>query len=108
MTELTEIWKQANPQNNVTFRQSNNIMNLSHLKKDLQSPEFQKRLASMKNRQQQYIMSILRKRGQLVELPNGGNIILAAPNMTTFTIPISLKRKPIELWTDEELIWLNM
>ena len=105
MTELTEIWKEANPQNNVALRQA---MDLSHLKKDLQSPEFQKRLVSMKNRQQQYIMNILRRRGQIVELPNGGNIILAAPNMTTFTIPISLKRKPIELWTQEEQRWLNM
>ena len=108
MTELTEIWKQANPQNNFAVLQPKNTMDLSHLKKDLENPEFQKRLASMKNRQQQYIMSILRRRGQLVELPNGGNIILAAPNMTTFTIPISLKRKPIEHWTEEEQIWLNM
>ena len=108
MTELTEIWKEASSQNNSALRQANSIMDLSHLKTDSNNPKFQKRLTSMKNRQQEYMMSILRRKGQLIALPDGGTIILSAPNMTAFTIPMSLKRKPIELWKESEKIWLNM
>ena len=108
MTELTEIWKQANPQNNVALSFANKRIDLSHLKKDLNNPEFQKRLASMKTRQQEYMMNLLRKKGQLIQLQDGGSTIISSPNMTAFTIPISLKRKSIELWTEAEKIWLNM
>ena len=64
MTELTEIWKEANSQNNAALRQANSIMDLSHLKNDLNNPEFQKRLTSMKNRQQEYMMSLLRRKSE--------------------------------------------
>ena len=91
MTELTEIWKQSNPQLNQAFQRAGNGMDLSHLMNDLKDPEFQKRLTSMKTRQQEYIMTLLRRRGQLIELPDGGSIIITGPNLTSFTIPLSLK-----------------
>ena len=108
MTELTEIWKQSNLVNNPASQRSGNGMDLSHLMNDLKDPEFQKRLTSMKTRQQEYIMTLLRRRGQLIELPDGGSIIITGPNLTSFTIPLSLKKKPVEYWTGNELIWLNM
>ena len=108
MTELTEIWKQSNPQLNQAFQRAGNGMDLSHLMNDLKDPEFQKRLTSMKTRQQEYIMTLLRRRGQLIELPDGGSIIITGPNLTSFTIPLSLKKKPVEYWTENEKIWLNM
>ena len=108
MTELTEIWKQANLQNNAASLGGANGMDLSHLMKDLKDPEFQKRLTSMKSRQQEYIMTLLRRRGQLIKLPDGGSIIITGPNLTSFTIPLSLKKKPVEYWTVDEKIWLNM
>ena len=123
MTELTGIWKLSKQQNDVAIRtgdvvglrkermccfSTNDIMNLSHLKQDLNNPEFQKRLTVMKNRQQEYIINLLRKRGQLIDLQDGGSIIISAPNMTAFTIPITLKRKPVQLWSQAEQIWLNM
>ena len=108
MTELTEIWKQSNPQLNQAFKRAGNGMDLSHLMNDLKDPEFQKRLTSMKTRQQEYIMTLLRRRGQLIELPDGGSIIITGPNLTSFTIPLSLKKKPVEYWTENEKIWLNM
>ena len=108
MTELTEIWKQSNPQLNQVFQRAGNGMDLSHLMNDLKDPEFQNRLTSMKTRQQEYIMTLLRRRGQLIELPDGGSIIITGPNLTSFTIPLSLKKKPVEYWTENEKIWLNM
>ena len=69
MTELTEIWKEVNPQNNLVMQPRGNSMGLSHLMNDLKDPEFQKRLTSMKTRQQEYIMTLLRRRGQLIKLP---------------------------------------
>ena len=82
--------------------------NLDHLKKDLNDPEFQKRMKHMKTKQQEYMMTLLRKRGQLIELEGGGTRIIASPNLTSVFIPIALKNKPIELWTRSEQIWLNM
>ena len=115
MTELSAIWKQAKQQNDIEVRRQRmvafpgkNMMDLSHLKQDLNNPEFQKRLTSMKNRQQEYVINILRQRKQLIELPDGGSVIISAPNMNSFTIPIGLKRKPVELWSQSEKIWLNM
>ena len=108
MTELTEIWRQANLVDNPASKGPSNGMDLSHLMNDLKDPEFQKRLTSMKTRQQEYIMTLLRRRGQLIELPDGGSIIITGPNLTSFTIPLSLKKKPIEYWTENEQIWLNM
>ena len=108
MTELTEIWKETNLVNNPAAQKSGNGMDLSHLMNDLKDPEFQKRLTSMKTRQQEYIMTLLRRRGQLIELPDGGSIIITDPNLTSFTIPLSLKKKPVEYWTKNEQIWLNM
>lgn len=108
MTELTEIWKQVNPQNNQLMQSGGNGMDLSHLMNDLKDPEFQKRLTSMKTRQQEYIMTLLRRRGQLITLPDGGSIIITGPNLTSFTIPLSLKKKPVDYWTEAERIWLNM
>ena len=108
MTELTEIWKQVNPRNNQLMQSGGNGMDLSHLMNDLKDPEFQKRLTSMKTRQQEYIMTLLRRRGQLITLPDGGSIIITGPNLTSFTIPLSLKKKPVDYWTEAERIWLNM
>ena len=108
MTELTEIWKEVNPQNNLVMQPRGNSMGLSHLMNDLKDPEFQKRLTSMKTRQQEYIMTLLRRRGQLIKLPGGGSIIITGPNLTSFTIPLSLKKKPVDYWTEAEQIWLNM
>ena len=108
MTELTEIWKEVNPQNNLVMQRGGNSMGLSHLMNDLKDPEFQKRLSSMKTRQQEYIMTLLRRRGQLIKLPGGGSIIITGPNLTSFTIPLSLKKKPVDYWTEAEQIWLNM
>ena len=108
IAELTKIWKQANPPNDAALRQKNKIMDLNQLNVPLQKPEFQNRLASKKNPQQQFTINLLRRKGQLVKLPNGGNIVLSSPNMKTSAIPRSLKKKPIELWTEEETNWLNM
>ena len=108
MTELTKIWKQEMPQHTTGNRYSNPNIDLSHLKKDLNNPEFQKKLKTMKNRQQEYIMNLLKRKGQIIELSGGGSIIISGPNMTSFTIPISLKKKPIEHWSEMDKIWLNM
>ena len=112
MTELTEIWKLSNYHNDLPSRKGalspNGVMDLSHLKQDLNDPEFRKRLDKLKNRQQEYMTSILRKKGQIINLDGGGSIVISSPNMTAFTIPTILKRKPVELWSEAERIWLNM
>ena len=112
MTELTEIWKLSNYHNDLPSRKEvvspNGVMDLSHLKQDLNDPEFRKRLDKLKNRQQEYMTSILRKKGQIINLVGGGSIVISSPNMTAFTIPTILKRKPVELWSESERIWLNM
>ena len=112
MTELTEIWKLSNYQNDMSSRKEalspKGVIDLSHLKHDLNDPEFRKRLDKLKNRQQEYMTSILRKKGQIIDLVGGGSIVISSPNMTSFTIPNLLKRKPVELWSEVERIWLNM
>ena len=51
---------------------------------------------------------ILRKRGQLMDLPSGGAIIESSPTMPIITIPPELRFIPIEDWNEVDLVWLNM
>ena len=51
---------------------------------------------------------ILRKRGQLIDLPSGGAIIESSPMMPIITIPPELRFIPIEDWNEVDLVWLNV
>ena len=94
-------------------------MDLNHLKNALWKPKDQKQLAPKKKEQLQSvidlrqktklqsIMSLLRRKGLLLDLPTGGNIILSSPNISRI-FPRYLKTKPIQNWTKEEHILLNV
>ena len=53
-------------------------------------------------------MMILRKRGQLLDLPDGGARIKFSPTMPPITIPPNLRFIPIESWNKVDQVWLNM
>ena len=49
----------------------------------------------------------LEEEGILKEHLTGGHIIESTPENLNFSLPLNLKDKPINLWTEEERIWLN-
>ena len=49
----------------------------------------------------------LKEEGILKEHPKGGHVIESSPKNLDFSFPLSLKDKPINLWNDEDRIWLN-
>merc|ERR1711981_483127 len=53
-------------------------------------------------------MMILRKRGQLLDLPDGGARIKFSPTMPPITIPPNLRFIPIESWNKVDQVWLNI
>ena len=121
IAKLTKIWKKEHFQNNAALRQENQIMDLNHLKNALWKPKDQKQLAPKKKEQLQSvidlrqktqlqsIMSLLRRKGLLLDLPTGGNIILSSPNTIIHRIfPRYLKTKHVKSWTKEEHILLNV
>ena len=49
----------------------------------------------------------LKEEGILKEHPTGGHIIESTPENLNFSFPLNLKDKPIDLWNEEDRIWLN-
>ena len=49
----------------------------------------------------------LEEEGILKEHPTGGHVIESTPENLNFSFPLNLKDKPIDLWSDEDRIWLN-
>ena len=49
----------------------------------------------------------LKEEGILKEHPTGGHVIESNPKNLDFSFPLSLKDKPINLWNEEDRIWLN-
>ena len=50
----------------------------------------------------------LKSNGIVKEHPTGGHIVESSPRDSIhFTLPTVLKKRPLELWTEEDRLWLN-
>ena len=49
----------------------------------------------------------LKEEGILKEHPTGGHVIESSPENLNFSFPLNLNDKPIDLWNEEDRIWLN-
>ena len=49
----------------------------------------------------------LKEEGVLKEHPTGGYVIESTPKNLNFSFPLKLKDKPVDLWNEEDRLWLN-
>lgn len=64
-------------------------------------------MKALELKKQQMYLSVLRKRGQVVKLPGGGEEIVSFPDAKVVT-PNTLKDKLLKNWTLDERIWANV
>ena len=65
------------------------------------------KMKALELKKQKAYLTVLRKRGQLVELVNGGERILSYPDAKVVT-PNTIKDKKLYEWTESERIWANV
>ena len=53
-------------------------------------------------------LKVLNKKQLVKDVAGGGSIIVASPESIPFVIPRHLKKIPIEKWTNNDRVWLNM
>ena len=53
-------------------------------------------------------LAVLKKKQLVKDVTGGGTIIFASPQSIPFVIPRHLKKIPIEKWTNNDKVWLNM
>lgn len=86
--------------------QSAMVANSAMLLKAVQDPKFQRQLEGMEEHRQNLYIQLLRKRGQIVALSEGGEAPVSFPQ-TPVRLPNTLKNKSPETWLKGELIWRN-
>mgnify|MGYP001173774474 FL=1 len=74
----------------------------------LQSNESVKsKMSVMESRRQDLYLEILRKRGQLIEGPDGGSTLVSLAQLP-LRMPRTLKIKNFTDWLDREKVWANV
>ena len=54
-------------------------------------------------------LRLLREKGQVIDLPEGGSHIISSPELMPFRIPsFQLRVTPINSWQDMDKVWLNV
>ena len=54
-----------------------------------------------------YEIKDLNDSGHIQPLPGGGCSIISSASLTPFIIPKVLRHIPIDLWDEQDIIWLN-
>ena len=64
-------------------------------------------MALMESKRQDLYLELLRKRGQLVETPDGGCSLVSLAQLP-LRMPRTLKTKKFSEWLEREKIWANV
>ena len=65
------------------------------------------KMSVMESRRQDLYLEILRKRGQLIEGPDGGSTLVSLAQLP-LRMPRTLKIKNFTDWLDREKVWANV
>ena len=65
------------------------------------------KMKAIEAQRQDLYIKLLKKRGQVLALPGGGEKVVSYPS-APLTMPNVLKYRPVSQWTQREKIWANL